>query len=533
MTYLLHHLLMSTARRVPDRPALVMGRQTTSYRELDELSNRMAQCLQAHGCVRGDRVGIFMNKSIAAYVSIHGILKAGCAYVPLDPRTPPTRLAYIVRDCGIRCVATSSNKFDALAKMCPDDDPITTILVVEGETASEATVRATVVSLEQILAAPATAPCPPTIETDLAYILYTSGSTGTPKGVMISHLNALTFVRWACEALDVREDDRISGHAPLYFDLSIFDIFATFMSGATLFPVPTQLSAFPTRLGDWIEDSAISVWYSVPSILSMMQQQAVLERHSFPALRMILFAGEVFPIKYLRAWMERLPKVAFYNLYGPTETNVITYHRVDELAADQTKPVPIGRACDNMEVFALAEDGSQVRSPGEEGELYGRGSCVALGYWGDAEKTRKSFVADPLRPEINGRAYMTGDIVVLDEEGNYHLVGRRDHLVKSRGYRIELGDIEAALYGHEGVREVAVVPQPDELIGNRIIAFVVPKAGNSLTPEELAQVVAARLPKYMVPESVVFCVELPKTETGKIDRRALLSGGHAPDASRS
>ncbi|HEU5320068.1 MAG TPA: AMP-binding protein, partial [Methylomirabilota bacterium] len=262
----------------------------------------------------------------------------------------------------------------------------------------------------------------------------------------------------------------------------------------------------------------ITVWYSVPSALTLLLLRGQLERFPFPALRAVLFAGEVFPVKYLRALMQAVPRPAYYNLYGPTETNVCTFYRVPPLAEDRVKPIPIGRACANAEVFAVDERG-QRSAPGAEGELYVRGSLVTRGYWGDPERTARVLVPNPLETRFEEKVYRTGDIVTLDDEGNYVLVGRRDHMVKSRGYRIELGEIETALYGHPQVREAVVIPVPDELVGARLHAAVVTAA--PVTAEELQRHCAAVLPAYMVPETVEFREALPQTSTGKIDRTRL------------
>jgi acyl-coenzyme A synthetase/AMP-(fatty) acid ligase len=220
--------------------------------------------------------------------------------------------------------------------------------------------------------------------------------------------------------------------------------------------------------------------------------------------------------------MTVLPQAEFYNLYGPTETNVITCYKVPPLQPDRVKPIPIGRACANADLFVLTEDGKVVRGPGQTGELYARGPILAEGYWGDAEKTAKSFVQNPLQPNFGECAYKTGDLVTLDEEGNFEFLGRRDHMIKSRGYRIELGEIETVLYSHSNVKNVAAVASPDELIGNRIVAFVVLNEPGACTAEDLQRYCAERIPSYMIPEAVEFRNDLPKTSTGKIDRPALI-----------
>jgi amino acid adenylation domain-containing protein len=523
MEFLLNHLLGESARRFPDKPAVLFGESVLSYAELDRLSTRLAHVLVENGLQRGDRVGIWMPKSIASIVSIHGILKAGGVYVPIDPGAPEARARYIVEDCGIRLLMSAPEFLDRVGEMLAGAAAApAVILAQDGPSPEEFPAR--VVPYERVTSHPATeAPSIATLSTDLAYVLYTSGSTGTPKGVMISHLNALNFVRWACEEFRVTQDDVLSNHAPYHFDLTIFDVFVAMKAGATLAIVPEGLAYFPFRLAEWIDRYAISVWYSVPSILTMMARRGKLARLRFERLRLVLFAGEVFPIKYLRVLMQALPRPQYCNLYGPTETNVITYHYVAGVPPEDAPPLPIGKACANVDVFALDDNGRVVAQPGVEGELYARGPNVAQGYWGDAEKTAKGFVQNPSQNHVRETVYRTGDIVVLGEDGSYLFRGRRDHMIKSRGYRIEAGEVESAIYRHPQVLEAAVVPVPDADIGNRIRAFVVTRDGGVVEASEIQQHCARFLPSYMVPGDVAFLHALPKTSTGKVDKKALAS----------
>jgi acyl-coenzyme A synthetase/AMP-(fatty) acid ligase len=237
-------------------------------------------------------------------------------------------------------------------------------------------------------------------------------------------------------------------------------------------------------------------------------------------LRIVLFAGEIFPIKYLRQLAELLPKVDLYNLYGPTETNVCTYYPVDRTQLAIMDKIPIGRACANTEVFAVDEK-DQFILPGQTGELFVRGPSVTPGYWGDPEKTHKMVLPNRFQPFFEEKMYSTGDLVILREDGDYDFVGRRDSQIKSRGYRIELGEIEAALLSHPGVKEVAVVAVPDDEVSNRIKAFVAAHSGETLTAGQLQQHCAQKVPRYMIPEFIDFRESLPKTTTGKLDRVTL------------
>jgi amino acid adenylation domain-containing protein len=524
MTYLLHHLLSESAARSPDKEAARFEGVGVTYTQLEALANQLARMLREAGVRRGDRVGFYVHKSLAAVVGVFGAMKAGAIYVPLDANAPAKRLAYITRNCEIKVLVTSG-QVGGLVELLSEQTPVQVVILTDGRQLPDLPNQVRAINWAEVRQQ-REEPVHPSgaIETDLAYILYTSGSTGEPKGVMISHRSILTFVNWSCETFHMTPSDRVTSHAPLHFDLSTFDIYATMKAGGTVVLVPERLSVFPVQLADLLQNERITITYLVPSILSLMITYGKLDTHDLSALRAVLFAGEVLPIKSLRQLAAAIPNADFYNLYGPTETNVCTYYKVQpaDFTPDRTKPVPIGIACENTEVFAVDDEQRLVTEPGREGELWVRGSCVAQGYWGDADKTAANFVSNAFQPDFREVAYRTGDIVALaDDRVNWIYVGRRDHMVKSRGYRIELGEIEAALHAHQQVKEAAVVTIPDDLIGNRIKAFVVPLPGDNLSRQDLEAHCSQILPRYMLPETFEFRDELPKTSTGKINRLLL------------
>jgi amino acid adenylation domain-containing protein len=520
----LHHLLTESVARSPESEAVRFSGRALTYGELDALSNQVARTLQAVGVRRGDRVGIYVHKSMSSIISVFGIMKAGAIYVPFDAKAPASRLAYVTRDCDIKVILTSG-RMNGLSGLLAEETPLTTLVLLDDQVQTDLPDRVRLVPWSETRQQDrAIVPRAGAIETDLAYILYTSGSTGKPKGVMISHRAIVTFVNWCIETFRMTDADRVTSHAPLHFDLSTFDIYATLKAGGTVVLVPETLAMFPVQVADLLQDEGITVTYLVPSALSLMVTYGGLDTRDLSALRTVLFAGEVFPINHLRRLMQTIPHATFYNLYGPTETNVCTYHEVRpiDVAPGRNEPVPIGVACEHSEVFVVDDQQRLVTKPGQKGELWVRGPCVAQGYWDDPEKTASSFVRNPFQTHYSDIAYRTGDIVRLAQDGvNWLFVGREDHMVKSRGYRVELGEIEAALYSHHAVKEAVAVAIPDPLVGSLIKAFVVPVVGAELTREHLEVYCSRVLPGYMLPETIEFRDNLPRTSTGKIDRPLL------------
>lgn len=529
MLYLLHHLLISSVRTHSARIAVQQQGHTITYRQLDEKSNQLAHTLSYAGIERGDRVGIYFDKSIEAVIAIFGILKSGATYVPLDPYAPIKRIAFIIKNCQIKILISTKQRIDALGTNSLEELQSLNSVILTDEDDPATQWFGKIIRWSEVLQAPCSPPPDQNlIENDLAYILYTSGSTGIPKGVMISHRASLTFVNWAYDTFQVTAEDRVSNHAPFHFDLSIFDIFTTIKAGGTVILLSAALSVFPINLAKFIAAEKISIWYSVPSILTSLVLYGQLEQHTFPALRTILFAGEVFPIKYLHQLMVHIPHACYYNLYGPTETNVCTYYQVSP-DIELTESLPIGQACANTEVFVLSASNELV-AKGEEGELCVRGPGLMTGYWDLPQKSAQVRFPFTLHHSLGPEMiYRTGDLVKQAPDGNYIFLGRSDGMIKSRGYRIELGEIESILYSHPGVEEAAVIPIPDNEIGNRLKAVVVARSGNKLTgaiPSELPDVsiqalksfCAERLPKYMVPDLFEFRSALPQTSTGKIDK---------------
>lgn len=511
----LHHYLYYAAQMRPGHVAVEESQGAAiTYRELAALSDALRDRLHKLGVQRGDRVGIYMKKSVEAVAAIFGILKAGAAYVPVDASAPAARNAYIMSNCGVKAVLMEQAYEEKFRAEFAPKENLPRLLLLEGTGRGEF-LRRTLEYEQQKNAAPVTASAMSAPE-DLAYILYTSGSTGLPKGVMLSHRNATSFVDWCSRTFAPNAEDRFSSHAPFHFDLSILDLYVSIKHGATLVLIDEELGKAPGKLAPFIAEKKITTWYSTPSILSLLAQYGKMEQYDYAALRTVFFAGEVFPVKHLRALKKLWPQPRYFNLYGPTETNVCTWHEIPrEIPATRSEPFPIGRACANVETKVFDEHGRETAF-GQEGELCVTGDGVMQGYWGLPEKTASAFL------EHEGRRwYKTGDIVFEQKEHGYVYVGRRDRMVKKRGYRVELGEIEAGLYKHPAVREAAVIALADESNGVRVKAFL--SCHETARPSliELKSFCAQHLPAYMAPDLFAFVEALPKTSTDKIDYQKL------------
>jgi amino acid adenylation domain-containing protein len=508
--------LDESARKMPEQIAIEEpGNGAISYQDLAALSDKVRDKLIQLGVRKGDRVGVYLHKSIDAVATFFGIMKCGAAYVPVDAGAPVARNIYILKDCAVKVIVMEKSFEERFVAGFGEGDKLPERLLLEGCGGG--------IPLIKSLADRAQYPEPEPAQTvdpdhdDIAYILYTSGSTGKPKGVILTQQNAVSFVDWCSEAFEPNEKDRFSSHAPFHFDLSILDIYLPLKHGATLVLIAEDIGKDPLRLARLFSEERITIWYSTPSILSLLTQFGKMEQYDYSPLRICLFAGEVFPIKHLKALKSILPAPAYYNLYGPTETNVCTYYPIpDQIPDSQTKPFPIGKTCSHLESIVVDERGNAVKQ-GEEGELCIYGPGVTQGYWNLPERTAKAFLVD----SQGCNWYKTGDIVVEEPHGNYVYVGRRDRMVKKRCYRVELGEIESVLYNHPLVKEAAVIALMDDVNGVRVKAFLGLNNGQTGSIIEMKRYCVENLPVYMVPDLFTFLDVLPKTSTDKIDYQRL------------
>lgn len=499
--------VLSSGPAGDDQPAICTRDRSVTYGELRQHVLELREWFRKSGCEPGDRIALYLPKTVETVEIILGVLAAGAAYVPINPALPPDAVRQILSDLQPFMFITASKASPQLldagaqagAKVATVRAAPNFGLDTVGESGSAAA-RTTVPGFE-----------------DLAVMLYTSGSTGVPKGIALSHRNVMSFVDWAADTFAISSADQITSHAPLHFDLSTFDLFCTLSRHGTVHLIDDLTAKFAGAVRGLIETRRISVWYSVPTALMQLQERGALKGLS--SLRLILFAGEVFPVAALRQVMGALPAAEFANLYGPTETNVCTFYRLPGIPVSDTEALPIGVPCGHYEISLRDADGLPVVD-GEQGEICVTGPGVMKGYWNRPDLTKAT------RLDGQPDSYRTGDYGWRRADGMLMYAGRRDQQVKVRGHRIELLALEAALNSHADVKEAVAVVAADPQGVTRLQTFLVPRQ-SAAAPASITKFLAERLPPYYQPDRVEWLDEMPRTSSGKCDRANLLSRARA------
>jgi amino acid adenylation domain-containing protein len=500
----LAQLVEAQVARTPDAVAVVFGEQQLTYRELDERAGQLARYLGSLGARPDAIVAVCMERSAEMVVGLLGVLKAGAAYVPLDPSYPRQRLQFMLQDTEAPILLTQQRLLDVF----PEHEA--KVVCVDAEW--EAIARAAPVGR-----------LPELDPENLAYLIYTSGSTGHPKGVMVPHRAICNHMLWMHGRFPLAESDRVLQKTPISFDASVWEFWAPLMAGSQLVMADPGAHQDPQSLIDSVIKQSVTTLQVVPTML-----RALLDRKEFAqctSLRRVFCGGEPLPAELCRRFYDQLD-ARLYNLYGPTEAAIdVTYWECGE---DEEGPtVPIGRPVDNTQVYILDER-LEPTPIGVPGELHLGGRQLARGYWKRPELTDEKFVADPFRDAPGARLYRTGDLVRYRNDGRIEFLGRIDRQVKLRGFRIELGEIEAALSAHPDVRQGVAMVREDEPGQERLVAYVVPQDDQMPTPSQLREFLQRDLPPYMVPTTFVMLDALPLTPSGKVDHRSL----PAPDGLR-
>jgi amino acid adenylation domain-containing protein len=502
----LHDLLIHSAKRMPDKIALVCGKRQVTYGELETKSNALANELTKRGIVRGDRVIVFADNTVETVISFWAVLKANAIVSLINPLTKEDKLAWLLNDCRARALITDGHlgriwipaakrSSHLIATICSGTLPVDSGAIAFESCLSDGK-----------------PPAKKSLDIDLAAIIYTSGSTGDPKGVMLTHRNMLTASSSISTYLGVREDEVILGLLPLAFDYGLYQMIMAFQNGARL--VLERSFTYPAEVLKQVVAEKVTGFPGVPTIFALLAQLKNLNDYDFSNIRYVTNTAAALGEKQIGQLQQIFKGARIFSMYGLTECKRCTYLPPEDI---DRKPGSVGIAIPNTELWIVDEDDQKV-GPDVVGQLVIRGATVMKGYWEKPEATAKRLKPGPIPGE---QVLYTGDYCKLDEDGYLYFVGRMDDIIKSRGEKVAPKEVETAIANIAGVREVAVIGTPDDILGHAVKAFVVLEDGAALDEKEVQKACQARLESFMVPKYVVFVPELPKTTTGKIKKTDL------------
>lgn len=518
---LVHEYLRANARKHPEKVAVVCGDQRLTYGAIDSMSDVFAGRLIERGMRRHDRVILFLDNSAEVVIAIYGVLKAGGTFVVLNGSLKAGKLGYILMDSGARFLVSHVMNADVVAAALAETKREVGLIWVGAGPVEAGPGRFSVSSWNEMVRAdsdgratrsPALQNGGGGIDQDLAALIYTSGSTGEPKGVMSSHLNMVSAARSIIQYLENRSDDITLTVLPLSFDYGLYQVIMAFMFGGTV--VLERSFLYPVKFLECIQREKVTGLPLVPTIAAMLLKMQSIDRYDLSSLRYVTNTAAALPVDHIQRLRALLPHARLYSMYGLTECKRVCYLPPEEL---DRRPSSVGKAMPNTEVLIVNEAGEEVL-PGVVGELVVRGAHVMRGYWNAPELTAATFRTGRFPGEIH---LYTGDLFRKDEEGFLYFVGRKDDMIKCKGERVSPREVENTLFKLDGVAEVAVIGIPDEVFGHVIKAFVVRRKASSLNERDVLRHCAANLEALMVPKSIEFLEDLPKTTNGKIDKTKL------------
>jgi len=514
---LVQHFLENSAQRLPDKVALIYNNQRLTYREVDSLANQLAASLIERGINRQDRVVIFLDNSIESVISLFAILKMGAIFIVLNPTMKSKKLNYILKDSGASALITQKNKSKIVKEAINEASALRHIFWVGSYSQLFETPSSTISShvWEEVVSTSNPSVLSPknrNIDVDLATIIYTSGSTGEPKGVMSAHYNVVAAAKSISHYLKNKEDDIIMDVLPLSFDYGLYQVLMAFLFGGTV--VIERSFTYPYKIIEKLVQEKVTGFPIVPTMAAILLEMENLSKFDLSSLRYISNTAAALPVPYIRKLQYLFPHIEIYSMYGLTECKRVSYLPPNQL---EKRPGSVGIPIPNEEVFIFDKDGEEVE-PNKVGELVVRGSNVMQGYWNDPEETARTFRPGLYRGDT---LLYTGDLFKKDEDGYLYFIARKDDLIKTKGERVSPKEIENALCEINGVVEAAVVGVPDDIFGQAIKAFIVTNNISDLTDRHIMKYCMENLEPFMIPKYVEFRTTLPKTDSGKIDKKKL------------
>ena len=512
---LVQEFLENSAKRLPDKNALVFQDQRLTYKQIDHKSNQLAHALIHAGLKKGDRVSIFLDNSTEAVISIFGVLKAGGVFSTLSATLKAKKLEYILNNSDASFLISQWQK-DKVVSQAVENVITLKAVIMCGKSkinSGSSTTDISFIPWESFInTQPSTRPEIQCIDIDLANIIYTSGSTGNPKGVMMTHLSMSSAATSITQYLENHESDIVLNVLPLSFDYGLYQVIMVFKFGGTL--VLEKSFAYPYVVIDTIISENVTGFPIVPTILAIILQLKKLDQYKFEKLRYITNTGAALPVNHIKILRKIFPNVKIYSMYGLTECKRVSYLPPDEI---DKRPSSVGKGMPNEEVYIVNEQGKRV-GPGVVGELVVRGSNVMRGYWKSPEETDEVLKPGHFPGE---KVLYTGDLFKMDEEGYLYFVSRKDDLIKTRGERVSPKEVENTLHEIDGVAEAAVIGVPDDIFGKAIKAFIVARNRNKLDEKEVVKYCSNNLESFMVPKYIEFVDSFQKTSSGKIDKKVL------------
>lgn len=485
-----------TAKKYPEKIGVKDIDKQYTFSKIRENALKVGSVLGEKGLFKKP-IAIFLDKNVDCFCSMFGVAYSGNFYTILDVTMPQDRIERILRILDAEAIITDKKHEQDIQKLDLKFSPIYI------EDIYTRTINNLMIECIQNRI----------IDTDVLYILFTSGSTGDPKGVIISHRNVITYMEWSGKVFGFDSNTIFGSQTPFYFSMSVLDIFQTIRTGAEFVIIPKKLFSLPGDLISYIDETQINTIYWVPSALCQLANINALDNPKLKCVKMILFAGEVMPAKQLNMWKRALPDAFYANLFGPTEvTDICTYYILDREIADD-ESIPIGKTCDNMDVFIVDENGKEVTGT-QEGEMLVRGASVAYGYYKNPEKTKEAFIQNPLQDFYEEKVYRTGDLVHYNENGEIIYVSRKDFQIKHMGYRIELGEIETAASAIAQIDRVCCIY---DMANSELVLFYT----GAIDAKDIKKNIKKKVPRYMIPTRYVTMEEMPLNLNGKIDRGEL------------